>query len=170
MRTDEKLQELQDRLEINCGDLHEAARYCGVSPNFVSQWIKDDETAANTLREAQLVGYGGLESEAIRRAVKGVEEDVYFKGEVVGYKTNYSDGLLTKILEARVPAYNKKESGNSFNGPTQINIMPRADNYEEWLTMRDSTLKRNELPAPSAVIDAEYEEVPRINELEGLGL
>lgn len=179
MRTDEKLQEICDRLEVNCGDIHEAARWCGVSPNFVHTWIKDDKVAAERFREAQRVGYGGLESEAIRRAVRGVEKDVYYKGEVVGHETVYSDGLLGKLLEARVPEYSKKEAiGATFNGPTQINIMPRAESYEEWLSMRDQTLNRDkpqlEKPAvkvPEA-LQGEYVEYEpaRISEFEGLGL
>lgn len=170
MRTDEKLQAICDRLHSNCGDIHEAARWVGVSPAFVHSWIKDDETAANQIQEAQRVGYGGLESEAVRRAVKGVEEEVYYKGEVVGYKTNYSDGLLGKLLEARVPAYSKKDSGNNFNGPTQINIMPRADSYEEWLGMRDATLRNKALSAPDTALEAEFEDVSDMSALEGLGL
>ena len=179
MRTDALLQEIIERLQINCGDIHEAARWVGVSPHFVHTWIKEDKVAAEKLQEAQRVGYGGLESEAIRRAVRGVEEDVYFKGEVVGQKTVYSDGLLGKLLEAKVPEFSKKEGGgNTFLGPTQINIMPRAESYEDWLTMRDQTLQRNKeapaLPEPVKVpeiLQGEYVEIDtRITEFEGLGL
>lgn len=170
VRTDDLLNALCDRLEINCGDLHEAARALGVSPNFVHQWIKDDDTASNRLREAQLVGYGGLESEAIRRAVQGVEKGVYYKGFKVDTETVYSDGLLGKLLEARVPAYSKKDGLNLSAQNMQINIMPRADNMEEWLAMRDATLNRKALPEPDSTIDAEFTEVSRFKELEGLGL
>ncbi len=176
MRTDEKLIELCDRLELNCGDIHEAARWVGVSPNFVYAWIKDDKEAADKLRESQRVGYGGLESEAIRRAVRGVEKDVYYKGAVVGQDTLYSDGLLGKLMEARLPEYSKKEAGlGTFNGPTQINIMPRAENYEDWLAMRDQTINRNKaLPAPPVklpeVLQGEYVDIPGMEPLKGLGI
>lgn len=179
MRTDEKLQEICERLHVNCGDIHEAARYCGVSPYFIHQWMKDDPKASEALNEAKMVGYGGLESEAVRRAVRGVEEDVWFKGAVVGSKTVYSDGLLGKLLEAKVPEFSKKEgTGNSFYGPTQINIMPRAENYEDWLAMRDQTLNRDtpaiEPPKEKVpdILQGEYVELgeQRISELEGLGL
>lgn len=154
IRTDELLEQLCERLEYNCGDLHEAARFIGVSPSFVTRWIKEDTVAAEKVSEARKVGYGALESEAIRRAVVGVQKDVYYKGEVVGQQVEYSDGLLTRMLEARVTEFKRGEqSGTTFNGPTQINIMPRANNYEEWLQMREATLaKRDEqeaLPAPS---------------------
>lgn len=176
MRTDEKLAELCDRLHVNCGDIHEAARWCSVSPAFVFAWIKEDKVAAEKLDEARRVGYAGLESEAIRRAVTGVEEDVWYKGESVGTKIVYSDGLLTKIMEAKLPEYSKKEGGgNTFNGPTQINIMPRAETYEEWLGMRDITLARRDedgnQPALPAPVEGEYVDVTDEHEksLEALG-
>jgi DNA-binding transcriptional regulator YdaS (Cro superfamily) len=157
MRTDEKLEEIVDRLQYNCGDVHEAARYLGLSPAFVFQWIKDDQVAADRIREAQRVGYAGLESEAIRRAVVGIQKDVYYKGEVVGQQTEYSDGLLGKVMEARLVDYKKGEAGMGFNNSNvQINIMPRAENYEQWLSMRDATtavMAQNALPAPTPVPD-----------------
>lgn len=153
MRTDENLKQICDRLTTNCGDLHDAARYAGVSPHFLFQWMKDDREAAQAIEEAQRVGWMGLESEAVRRAVQGVEKPVYYRGEVVGYDTQYSDTLLSKLLEARVPAYKKGDGAmNMFNGPTQINIMPRAENFEQWLEMKNRTLEDREkqmaLPSP----------------------
>lgn len=174
MRTDEKLNALCERLSHNCGDIHDAARYCELTPHFVMQWIKDDSVAAGRVLEAQRTGWLGLETEAIRRAVRGVEEEIYYKGEVVGTKQVFSDGLLGKLLEARVPEYSKKEGGgNTFMGPTQINIMPRATNYEEWLAMRDKTLELRDLealPAPDTTVDAEYTELTDrpLASLEGL--
>jgi len=65
-----------------------------------------------------------LEEEAKRRAVDGVDEAVYYQGEVCGYQKKYSDSLLSKLLEANVGKYQKKSAGgsNTFNGPIQINI------------------------------------------------
>lgn len=45
----------------------------------------------------------GLEIEARRRAEEGVTEDVYYQGEVVGHKRNYSDTLLIFMLKAHRP-------------------------------------------------------------------
>jgi hypothetical protein len=150
MRTDENLKLLSDELQKNCGDIHAACRAVGVSPHFLMNWMKDDAEACAVLEEAQKIGWMGLESVAIQRATVGVEEDVYFKGEVVGQKTVTSDSLLVKVMEARIPAYQKKtESGHAtFNGPTQINMMPRAETFDEWLAMKDQTLARRALAAP----------------------
>jgi hypothetical protein len=41
--------------------------------------------------------------EAFRRAVKGVGEDRFFQGSVVGEVTRYSDSLLMFLLRARRP-------------------------------------------------------------------
>jgi hypothetical protein len=73
---------------------------------------------------------------------------VYFKGERVDTEIQYSDGLLTTLLKGRLPEIYGPEGegrpGNTFNGPTQINIMPRADTYDEWLKMKDATLTRRD--------------------------
>lgn len=176
MRTDALLKEICDQLRQSCGDLHASARRAGVSIDFVTNWIKDDQDAARDIEEAQRVGYMALESAAIQRGVHGVEKAVYYKGEVVGYDTQYSDALLGKLLEARVPAYKKGEAAQTqFNGPTQINIMPRAENFDQWLEMKKATLAdraEKALPAPKVpeVLQGDYIDVtPRpLAALEGL--
>ena len=171
MRTDETLQSICSELRQSHGDLHAAARRSGVSLDFVCNWIKDDTEAAQAIEEAQRVGYMGLESAAIQRGVHGVEKAVYYKGEVVGQERQYSDTLLVKMLEARVPAFKKGDAGgNTFNGPTQINLMPRATNFDEWLLMKQSTLKARDaaaLPAPEAET-AQFVEIDADRPLAGL--
>lgn len=179
MRTDAKLTEICDALRTTYGDLHGSCRRAGVSVDFVTNWIKDDQDAARAIEEAQRVGYMGLESAAIQRGVHGVEKAVYYKGEVVGTETVYSDSLLGKMMEARIPAYKKgAEQSTTFNGPTQINIMPRADNYDQWLEMKKTTLKdradakQAALPKPEvpSILQGDFIDVtPRpLAALEGL--
>lgn len=155
MRTDEKLTEICNNLRMHFGDTHKACRLAGVSVDFLMNWLRDDKEAIVLVEEAQRIGFMGLESEAIRRGAEGIEKPVWYKGEIAGYETVYSDGLLNKLLEARLPAFSKKETGpgqgGTFNGPVQINIMPRASTYDEWLTMRNKTLEARRidaLPAP----------------------
>lgn len=171
MRTDDKLKEICDNLRQTCGDLHASARRAGVSVDFVTNWIKDDKETATQIEEAQRVGYMALESAAIERAVHGIEKGVYYKGEKIDTERQYSDSLLAKLLEARVSAYNKKaDGGNTFNGPTQINIMPRAETFDQWLEMKKATLADREaakaLPSPVKVpeiLQGEFVEVPEPN-------
>jgi hypothetical protein len=184
VRTDANLAEICAELERNLGDLHAAARSIGVSPAFVMRWMREDDKAAEQIQEAQRVGWLGIESEALRRAVRGHEEPVFYKGMVVGSRPVYSDGLLSKILEARVPEYKKGEGagGVSLNLAVQVNNMPRAENYEHWLEMKAATLKqrdeddaaRKALPPPDAseqIVDAEFTPVEKpLAALAGLGL
>jgi hypothetical protein len=178
-RTQAVLDNIVAALQVNCGDLFAACRTNGVSLIFVRQWMKDDKIVADAITEAERVGVMGLQSEAIRRAVEGVDKGVYFKGELVDTEKVYSDGLLQTLLKGRISETYGKEAeggGNTFNGPTQINIMPRANNYDEWLAMKASTLAQREempsLPAPAKVIEyIEAEAIPvPVNALEGLGL
>lgn len=160
MRNEITLSALTVELQRNCGDTLAACQAVGVSLVFVNQWRKDDKKIDEILLEAERVGTQGLVSAAIQRAVHGVQEDVYYRGIVVGEKTNYSDGLLQTLLKAKVPEFAKDGDGSGVQVNVQIaNVMPRAANYEEWLRMKDQTANRA-LPAPdgSDVIEAEFTE------------
>lgn len=165
MRTDQKAQEIYDNLRANYGDLYKACRLSGVSVDFCTNWMRDDEVFRSGVEEAQRVGHMGFVSVAVERAVVGVAKGVYYKGKHVGTEYVPSDALLSKLMEAYIPVFSKKEGGgNNFNGPTQINIMPRAENYDEWLAMRDKTLERRAqqaLPAPTVplVLQGDYADV-----------
>lgn len=184
MRNEATLNALANELERNCGDDLAAARAVGVSLGFVNQWCKDDKEVRDRLTEAAKVGKQGLVSAAIRRAVHGVEEDVYYKGAVVGQKVNYSDGLLTTLLKAQVPEFAKDSEGSQVNVQVNVaNLMPRATSYDQWLEMKTQTLTAA-LPAPSDaaiaahslmappddVIEAEYVAVEPVRAFEGIEL
>lgn len=57
-----------------------------------------------------------LENEALRRALKGTEEHVFYKGEITGAKTKYSDALLIALLKAHCPEkYGKAEKDKKLD-------------------------------------------------------
>lgn len=153
MRTEMTLAGLVQALQTNCGDLLGACRTVGVSLIFVRQWRKDDKEVNAQLAEAEQVGIQGLESAAIRRAVDGVQEDVYFKGLVVGEKTNYSDGLLQTLLKAKLPQYKADGESGVHVSVNIANVMPRAESYEQWLDMKRATLEQAKLPAPVEAVE-----------------
>jgi len=158
MRTEATLNQICAALQRNCGDQYEACREVGVSLIFLDQWCADDKTVAERVSEAARVGNMGLVSAAIKRAVNGVQEDVYYKGIAVGQKTNYSDTLLTTLLKAKVPDFHKDAEGGGVQVNVQIaNIMPRADTYEQWLAMKKTTL---EGPREEEVIEGVLVELP----------
>ena len=156
VRTEDSLEQLEELLVEECGDMSAAAQRIGASVASVYFWMEDCPDAASRLKQAQLIGWSRLESAAYTRGVKGVEEAVYFKGEVVGYKTVYSDGLLLAMLKARNPAYRQEQE----TGPrVVVNLMPRAETYEEWTQMRQETLRQ--LAAP---VEREYTDYEPVTE------
>jgi hypothetical protein len=53
--------------------------------------------------------------EARRRAAEGVHEDVYYQGDVVGQKINYSDSLLMFLIKGQRPLYSTER--REISGP-----------------------------------------------------
>lgn len=158
MRTQLTLDAIAIQLQQNCGDMLAACKAVGVSLIFVNQWRKDDKKVDEVILEAERVGTQGLVSAAIARGVEGVDKAVWYKGQIVGYEKQYSDGLLQTLLKAKVPEFAKDGEGTGLQVNVQVaNIMPRAANYTEWLAMKDQTVNRA-LPAPNNdhVIEAEY--------------
>jgi hypothetical protein len=76
-----------------------------------------------------------LEPEAMRRAVNGVQEPVFHKGDVVGYKTRYSDQLMMFLLKGGKPdkyGNNVKVDGE-IRGKFGIAAIPVvAKSIEDW--------------------------------------
>lgn len=164
MRTQELLERLVSEMNDNCGDILAAARKCGCSLQFIKAWRKDDRIVDEELAEAERMGTRGLVSAAINRAVHGYEEDVYYKGVVVGQQKKYSDMLLTTLLKAKVDEFKPANEGTPQVTVNIANLMPRASSYEEWLSMRDATNAPKDaqaLPAPdnSNVIDVDFKAI-----------
>ena len=78
----------------------------GSSTKFKADW---DEA----LEEAREL----LESEARRRAEIGVEEPVFYKGQVVGQIRKYSDNLLMFLLKAHWPEKFRDNYAIEHRGP-----------------------------------------------------
>lgn len=173
MRNEITLSAIASELQRNCGDTLAACKAVGVSLIFVNQWRKDDKAVDEQLLEAERVGVQGLYSAAIRRGVEGVTEDVWYKGEVVGAKQVYSDGLLNTLLAAKLQDFKKGADGLGVQVNVQVaNLMPRAETYDQWLTMKAQTLT---LPPPSdaaiaAPIEAEYSEITPASVFQGIDL
>lgn len=85
------------------GNVTAACRHIGVQPPVMYR-IRDREEVFKEAWDMALdEGADLLESEARRRAVEGVDRPVFQRGECVGYERQYSDQLLTRLLEAHKP-------------------------------------------------------------------
>lgn len=93
-----------------------AERYRDEDPDFSCAWT-------DALRQA----VDAMEEEARRRAVDGVDEPVYYKGENVGSVKKYSDKLLEMLLKANRPEKFREIEHTSTDKPGVL-VVPRTSN------------------------------------------
>ncbi len=85
------------------GNVSEAAAAVGIKRQTHQAWLEDDHLYRHKFAAARDEAIDALEAEARRRALHGVEEDVYHEGRVVGTRRVYSDVLLMFLL-SRAPS------------------------------------------------------------------
>lgn len=86
------------------GKVNDATFAAGYSDSsFLYKCRKSDPEFAKAWDEAKEEAMDLLEDEAFRRAHDGVEDPQFYKGEVAGYKTKYSDSLIMFLLRAGRP-------------------------------------------------------------------
>lgn len=116
-------------------------------PEFRAAWNEALERAADI-----------FEAEAVRRAVDGVDKDVYYKGEVVGQERVYSDGLLGKLMEGAKPEKYQKKAGDGVNVNVNVGlaVIPMtAPTEEDW--EREAAAGA---PEPEKIIEGQFTEIP----------
>jgi hypothetical protein len=108
------------------GNVTYSAKCAGISPSTVYNWKKKDSDFKEQYEIADQAHLDYMEMEAQRRAIEGTSEDVYYKGEVVGHKSKYSDNLLKFLLEGKDPSKygktNRIEVNSSGEGDVQVNF------------------------------------------------
>lgn len=94
------------RILLQNGGFKEAAiRTCRTSRRWFNEQLEADEEFALSVQTIVDLTNEDLVAEARRRARFGVEEDIYYKGEVVGTRKVYSDNLLMFLIKGRMPEY-----------------------------------------------------------------
>ncbi len=85
------------------GNLAASAKIAKIDRRTHFYWAEKDPKYAARIDEARETAIDGWEMHAVRRATVGVEEPVYYKGEVVGHVRKMSDLLLMFVLKAARP-------------------------------------------------------------------
>ena len=80
-----------------------SARAAGVSYNVVGRWRIESDSFSERERQAREQCADALESEAVKRAVKGERKPVFQGGSLAGYVTEKSDPLLAMLLKGAKP-------------------------------------------------------------------
>ncbi len=122
-----------DRLRAT-GNVSEAARAARICRSRVYECRHRDAVFAAAWADALEEAADRLEMEAFRRAVEGIGEDRFFKGDVVGRVTRYSDRLLMFLLKARRP--------ERFDGAQPQKDMMNDEGYRDELRRRTAGISR----------------------------
>ncbi len=85
------------------GNVSKAAEAAGVGRTTHYLWAREDPEYARAADSAMETAADVLEEEARRRAHDGVDEPVFYQGEVCGTVRKYSDTLLIFLLKGAKP-------------------------------------------------------------------
>lgn len=85
------------------GNLPVAIDAAGVSRHRLNVLRKDDAEFAELWDDAIEAGLERLEGEAMRRALEGIEQSVYYHGKQIDTARRYSDRLLIFLLKTLHP-------------------------------------------------------------------
>lgn len=102
------------------GCLAFAARESNISLTTLKNWRRDDAEFAEQLENARAEAAEGLELEARRRGVDGIERPVFHRGKIVGHVRDYSDSLLAMLLRGSNPA-------KYGNRPSDVNVFSQTN-------------------------------------------
>lgn len=132
----------------------------------VYRWRKEEPEFLSRWREAILIGGDLLEEEADRRGRDGVDQPVYYRGEEVGQKKRYSDGLLLSRLKAiRPELYRDRPISPPAVQPTQVRVRIRDFEIEHNLVR---LIKENKITLED--IDPELRKrIERLMKFSGFG-
>ncbi len=102
VRTDEARETFLATLAAAC-NVTAACRAAGICRQTAYQWREDDKAFAEAWKGALEEAVDGLEKEAWRRAVEGVDRPIVYQGAVTGTYREYSDRMMEILLKAHRP-------------------------------------------------------------------
>lgn len=112
---------------IAAGDtILDACKAVGYGFRQIFQYRHDDPQFAQKWEDADEMAIQRMEREADRRAIEGVNEPVFHKGEMVGTIKKFSDTLLIFRLKAKRPEVYRERADVSGNLDITINLAQRV--------------------------------------------
>ena len=85
------------------GNVWEACRQANIARKSHYEWLRDDPEYKSLFSDAKEDACDNLLEEARRRGQEGVEEPVYWQGQVVGTVRKYSDNMLMFLIKGMRP-------------------------------------------------------------------
>lgn len=98
-------------------NISEASRIVGITYSTPYQWFKKDPKFSDAFADVREQAAQRLEDEAVSRATVGVDEPVFFQGEIVGHVNKRSDSLLMFLLKGWMPGKYRDRLSTEISGP-----------------------------------------------------
>ena len=103
----------------DCGGIYKAAALAGCSARAWENWNRADVFGIqNRFQSAQARYLEKMEIEADRRALDGVNQDIFYQRDKIGTKTIYSDNLLMFRMKKLDPSY--RENAQLVDGMVEV--------------------------------------------------
>lgn len=110
-------------LEAQAGNVTRAAAICCIATNTLYEGRKTDLEFNAAWEVAAQRGFRRMEDEARRRAYEGVDEPVFYQGEVCGHIKKYSDYLMSLMLKAHDKKYRERTELVGGDNPVVIQFV-----------------------------------------------
>lgn len=104
------------------GNVSLSATIAGIDRQTHYEWKRSDPDYAEAFTDAEGQAADRLEQEARRRAVDGVDEPVFYKGDEVGTIRKYSDTLLIFLMKGADPEKYKDRVSNEHSGKIAADV------------------------------------------------
>jgi hypothetical protein len=113
-----KIKKFLDDLE-KTGNFKASCAAIGVVPATIYTAMRRDKKFAEAVTVARDKVAYDIELELRRRAIEGVEEQIYHQGEPIGVRMKYYDRLLELLAKGNIEKYGKLE--NNFGIEINVN-------------------------------------------------
>jgi len=111
-----------------CCNVGKSCAAVGIDRSTAYTWREKDADFAAAWEKALQIGISALEDEAHRRAFDGVDEPVFYQGEVCGAVKKYSDTLAIFLLKAHNP--------DKYRDNARLELSGRVEMSEAIVTAR----------------------------------
>ena len=112
------------------GNVAHSCRIASVDRKSIYNWKEKDPEFLALFSEAHECALDALEFEARRRAVEGVLEPVFYKGEECGHIRRFSDTLLIFLMKGENPGKYRDNIAVSGSDGGPVEVVQRYEKAE----------------------------------------
>jgi hypothetical protein len=116
---------------IQFGTVTHASQAVGIGRRTHYDWLAADPAYAGAFADAKDAVADAYELEVKRRAIEGVDEPVFYKGEICGHVRKFSDLLLIFMLKALRPGKYRETVNSAHSGKVTLEALVAASRLPE---------------------------------------